>query len=143
MIKNPAWMKKQHDLPCEVCGSEGNTEGAHQSRAEGGGGIALKSSDDCTIPLCHAHHDMEHRGWFSFWSPLVTGAPVLLRRLLTARARCIYREYFPDEGEILLLDALRYYQKTAKGPDGAPATAALAEFGRLHPKKNLWWRPAK
>lgn len=139
ILRNTAWMKKQHDLPCEVCGREGTTVGAHQ-RLGGEGGMGMKPSDDLTIPLCQVHHDAEHRGWRTFWiDRVLTTYPHVLKNLLLARAREIYREYFADEGEAILLDALRYFERDIH--EGGIARNALERFMAIHPKKNLWWRP--
>lgn len=141
-FRNPAWMKKQHELPCEICGETGSTVGAHQ-RLAGLGGTALKSPDNCTIPLCHKHHQEEHRGWNTFYVEMLRIWPLFLKHCLLARAREIYRSHFADPGEIVLLDALKEYRKLSDGPGGAIAHKALEQFKEMNPQKNLWYRPPK
>lgn len=135
ILRNTAWMKKQHDMPCFICGSEGTTCGAHQ-RLNGGGGTGIKPPDSHCIPLCQAHHDAEHKGWNSFWKGVIEGYPHVLKNLLLARAREIYREYFADEGEAILLDALQHYQKIDSGSVGFMAHEALKRYRVLYPNKN-------
>jgi hypothetical protein len=54
------------DIPCLLCNSL-PSEPAH-IRFGGDGGIGQKPGDDAAIPLCHRHHDMQHRiGEAKFW----------------------------------------------------------------------------
>ena len=140
VLLNPKWMKDQHDLPCEICGKEGNTEGAHQ-RLDGLGGTAMKPPDDATLPLCHEHHLQEGTGWRTFYLKMFDQFTIFLKRCLLARAREIYREHYTSAGEAVLLDALQHYVKLSEGPGGARAFEAIEKFKAIHPRKNLWWRP--
>lgn len=52
---------------CVVCGtSDGTVVGAH-IRYNQSGGIGLKPSDDCVLPLCYRHHTDQERNPGPAW----------------------------------------------------------------------------
>jgi hypothetical protein len=48
------------DLPCISCGTNQCVEDAHM-RSGNGAGVALKSADDCVLPLCRKCHTEQHK----------------------------------------------------------------------------------
>ena len=58
----PCCMRGRHDLRCE-----GDVMGCHYRRG-GRGGTAFKVSDRRAVPMCFAHHNLQHNmGELSFW----------------------------------------------------------------------------
>lgn len=54
-LRDRKYLDSYEGTPCEVCGSEGTTVGAHM-RTGHEGGVGLKPSDDLTVGLCFTHH---------------------------------------------------------------------------------------
>ena len=73
MLKKPKIRDEKHrrfiaSLPCVLC-SGMNVQAAH-IRIGNNAGMALKSGDDCCLPLCITHHKQQHEcGEVSFWYP--------------------------------------------------------------------------
>lgn len=61
-------------LPCIVCGDNTSTEAAHvrytdRSVAKVNPGMGQKPPDYFTVPMCHVHHEQQHRmNEAYFWS---------------------------------------------------------------------------
>jgi hypothetical protein len=60
MIRDSEHLRYVASLPCCGCGLADNTQAHHLLRT-GQHGVALKSGDDYTIPLCHYCHSDLHR----------------------------------------------------------------------------------
>ncbi len=63
-FKTPKFRSKKHlefirSLPCIRCGCS-PSQAAHIRKGTDGG-ISLKPSDNFTVPLCHKHHQEQHK----------------------------------------------------------------------------------
>ena len=96
--KNPPLDLPDHlnyvrSLACIICDRPAPSEAAH-FRLGLGGGVAMKPSDDLTIPLCHAHHDEQHKcksGELGFWRKYLTIDKQLVVRVMRGFARSLVR----------------------------------------------------
>jgi hypothetical protein len=96
-LKEPKVRSKPHrmfvaSLPCCVSGIEGQTQCAH-IRANTGGGMGLKPSDQYCVPLSVSEHARQHRiGEYPFWGERLPYAKELaldLFRNSGNRAECL------------------------------------------------------
>jgi len=66
IIRDNNYLKFIRTLECVVCGNP-HVEAAHL-RMRTNGGMGMKPSDSWVIPLCSAHHKMQHQiGEEKFW----------------------------------------------------------------------------
>lgn len=88
-------------LPCTVCGFPNRSQAAH-IRSGNLAGTALKSGDDCTLPLCATFpthegcHDKQGRDETGFWDSYggVSEASRLAKKIYENsgnREKCIYQ----------------------------------------------------
>lgn len=89
-LRDPAYLKAVRDMPCVICMAT-PCDPAH-FRTGLGGGTGLKPPDDRVLPLCHYHHDIQHRlGERTFWLERMNWW--LLADALIALAEKRYREW--------------------------------------------------
>ncbi len=71
--KRPSYLKWIRTLPCVVCGDDVTTEAAHLRMGvpwvlKPITGMGVKPDDVWTLPLCHGHHELQHKvGEKVFW----------------------------------------------------------------------------
>jgi hypothetical protein len=54
--RSKAHLKNVAELPCQHCGTEGQTQAAHSNWAKHGKGRGIKASDEFTAALCYSCH---------------------------------------------------------------------------------------
>ena len=86
--QHPEYLEKIRQLPCCVCGEPPRSD-PHHLQSTGQRGMALRSTDDNTVPLCRMHHDALHarpstkeRDWFASYGikPLTLAAALWASR---------------------------------------------------------------
>lgn len=85
---DPKRLKRIREMPCIVCALPPPSEACHL-RMGLAGGMALKPTDDLTVPMCHVHHEEQHRGEKVFWRNRFMADDVLLTKALRALARSL------------------------------------------------------
>ncbi len=76
-MKRPSYLAWIRTLPCVLCGDDVTTEAAHLRLAirtlnKPITGMGIKPDDLWTLPLCHVHHETQHRvGEAVFWNSFI------------------------------------------------------------------------
>jgi len=55
-LRSKKHLQNVAELPCQHCGTEGQTQAAHSNWAEHGKGRGIKASDEYTAALCYTCH---------------------------------------------------------------------------------------
>ena len=91
-IRNKEWLNEVRNMPCVVCQFD-KSDPAH-IRIGTDGGTSKKPSDKYVLPLCHEHHEMQHRmGEKSFWFWVITRDKNFMMKCVVAFAEKLYNTY--------------------------------------------------
>jgi hypothetical protein len=72
------WLRGRPCVFADQGGCKGKMEAAHLDFA-GGKGIGTKVADRYSVPMCSAHHALQHRvGWMTFIGRMGAAAPELM-----------------------------------------------------------------
>ncbi len=64
-FRSKKYLKAVSELPCCICGL--TPCDPHHIKGKEYGGMALKPSDNLTMPLCHDHHTQLHAHGYKAW----------------------------------------------------------------------------